>query len=480
MKKLMIAAPKSGSGKTVLTCGLLEVFRRRLKTAAFKCGPDYIDPLFHKRVLGIGSVNLDPFFETEEGLLEVFQRNLPGREGLALIEGVMGYFDGLGGTSPLASSAQAAKALDCPVVLAVDARGASLSLAAVVKGFLEYRPKELAGGRPTQIQGVILNRVSERIYTGLRAALEAELGIRVLGYVPSLDFLHIESRHLGLILPEEIGDLREQIGRLADVLSETLDIDGLLEIAGAFGEEFPLSESAGAFEEEFPPAPVGLGPAKFPFRLGVARDEAFCFYYQENLRLMEVLGARLVPFSPIHDPKLPEELDGLLLGGGYPEFWAKELEENGSMRRSIFQAAKDGLPILGECGGFLYLLERLEGADGKEYQMAGLFSGTGRKGKRLGNFGYAELTAEEDTAFLKRGETIKAHEFHYWQAEEAGCQMTARKPAGGKTWPCMRETARTMAGFPHLYYRSCPEFAKRFAGACRSYQYSRREKGGVR
>ena len=214
MKKLVIAAPKSGSGKTILTCGLLEVLKRRqIPTASFKCGPDYIDPLFHKRVLGVESRNLDSFFETQEGLREVFIRGCLGKEtGIALIEGVMGYFDGLAGTLPKASTYEVANTLQAPVILAVDARGSSLSLVALIKGFLDYVPfdRQDEKEKKSRIKGVVLNQVSPMIYPGLKKAIEEELGITVAGYIPRLDFLHIESRHLGLVLPDEIADLKEQ------------------------------------------------------------------------------------------------------------------------------------------------------------------------------------------------------------------------------------------------------------------------------
>ena len=465
MRKLMIAAPKSGSGKTILTCGLLEVFKKKfVPVASFKCGPDYIDPLFHKKILGQESRNLDSFFEDPDGLREVFLQGTEGKEeGLALIEGVMGYFDGLGGTSPQASAWDVAGILDCPVILVVDAKGASLSLIPLIKGFLDYQPAGYDRRGPG-IAGIILNRVSPMIYTGLKETLERELGVPVAGYIPPLDFLKIESRHLGLILPDEIADIQFQIRRLAGILEETLDIGLLLEISQRHTSQF---ENGRILRNKAIHKP---GTA---FHLGIAKDEAFCFYYRENLQAMEKAGGILTEFSPLHDKELPDGLDGLLLGGGYPELYADKLAENETMRMSIRKAAESGMPILGECGGFLYLLENLKTEDGHIFPMAGVFSGESGKGQRLGNFGYLTLTAEEDLPFLKKGMSMRGHEFHYWQTNDQGAGACARKPAGNKEWLCMRNYKNTLAGFPHLYYRSCPEFIAEFARCCRDYRMGR-------
>ncbi len=468
MKRLMIAAPKSGSGKTIVTCGLLELFKRRnIPLASFKCGPDYIDPLFHKRVLGLDSQNLDSFFESPQGLRKTFFAACKGKEeGLAMIEGVMGYFDGLGGTTARASAWEVASILECPVFLTVDARGSSLSLAALAKGFLEYEPSGFPERGKGRIAGLILNRVSPMIYPRLKETLEKELKIPVAGYLPPLDFLHLENRHLGLVLPEEIEDFREQIDRLADVLEETLDVEVLLSAAEAGGPEEEKTENS-----------FLKGKQGEPFCLGVARDEAFCFYYRENIRAMEAAGAVIKEFSPIHDSCLPEGLDGLLLGGGYPELYAGQLEQNRSMRECIQKAALEGMPVLAECGGFLYLLETLEDPDGHCHEMAGVFSGGSQKGVRKGNFGYLTLTAREKLPFLPKGGSIRGHEFHYWQTDCPGEGALAQKPEGKKQWLCMRHRPNILAGFPHLYYPSCPEFVQNFGEKCREYGAKKRRKG---
>ena len=457
----MITAASSGSGKTMITCGLLELFKRKgLNPLACKCGPDYIDGLFHKQVLELEGMNLDSYFEAPEELRDKYSRLSKGH--LPVVEGVMGYFDGLGGSTTRASSWEVAHILDLPAVLVVDARGASVSLAAVIKGFLEFE-------RPmgSQIKAVIFNRMSPMLYPRIRELVERETGIRAAGFVPELDFLKVGSRHLGLVLPEEIAGLREQMNRLGKCLEETIDWEFLEEL-GAEKEE------RDALEEENTEASC---TAAFSFRLGIAMDGAFCFYYQDNLRLLERLGGELVYFSPIHDRSLPEQLDGLILGGGYPELYCEALSLNESMREAVKKAAEGGLPVLGECGGYLYLLEELEAEDGRIWPMTGVLKGKGYKKGKNSRFGYIGVEAEKDSLYLKPGEQIRGHEFHYWDCEvlEEEWVMRAKKPVGNRSWPCIRIKNQVMAGFPHLFYPSCPAFAVRFAKACVRYKRKRDE-----
>ncbi len=499
MRGIMIAAPSSGSGKTMLTCGLLALLRKNgVEVEAFKCGPDYIDPLFHRNVLGIESCNLDSYFQKPEEI-----RQLAGRcteEGrLCLVEGVMGYFDGLGGVSAAGSSCEMAGILEIPVILVVDGRGASLSLCALIQGFLNYSPQGYTEGN-TRIAGVILNKTTAGMYGLLKQRIEEELPVRCLGYVPPLPWLKVESRHLGLVLPGEIRDLQQQMDRLAEEFEKSLDLKGILALAAAGGakagekccsvrkSEGESCCSAGRSAAENC-LPMGVsrrfseesrGPETHPsaqtcppaFRLGVALDEAFCFYYRENLRALEEQGAVIEYFSPLHDRQIPDGLDGLLLGGGYPELYAGALSANAGMRASVYRAAQSGMPMLGECGGYLYLLEELEGEDGMFYPMAGVFSGTGKREGRLRHFGYISLSSAGSNPWMQEQEEIRGHEFHYWhcQADDDEAVMTAKKPVGGRSWPAMRTCGRVLAGFPHLYYRSLPEFALRFAALCREYR----------
>lgn len=460
--RLMLAAPKSSSGKTMMTCGLLTAFLNRgICCQSFKCGPDYIDPMFHKYVLDIDGGNLDTFFLEKEQVRAQFMTQAKGAD-LSVIEGVMGYYDGVGGDSTWASSYEAACAVDTPVVLVLDCKGASLSLAALAKGFLEYR-------EDSHIRGVILNRTSQMMAERLKSAME-ELGLKVYGYLPDCEEGRLDSRHLGLVLPGEQKDLKEQLDKLAEKLEETIDMEGLLRLAQSAGS-LPETGERTTLLSNSPKGATSLryGSSEKEVLIGLARDEAFCFYYQENLRLLEEMGAKLVSFSPIHDKKLPDGIRGLLLGGGYPELYGQELSQNKSMIQDIRSAYSRSLPILAECGGFMYLHEELETRDNKIYPMAGIIKGKAFPTSRLSRFGYIEAFSLEDNAFLKKGESIRGHEFHYWDSTNNGCQMEARKPAGNRSWNCVHAQENLLAGFPHFYYPSNPVFPKRFLEVCKRF-----------
>lgn len=305
IRRIMIAAPKSGSGKTTITCGLLQIFRENGEDiSSCKCGPDYIDPMFHRQVLGVPSRNLDTFFTGEEGTRKLFLKDRREDE-LVVMEGVMGLYDGLGGIREEGSSYHLAKVTQTPILLVVDAKGMGRSVIPLISGFLAYDKAHL-------IRGVIFNRMSAAYYEILKPLAEDELGIAVLGYFPENKDLQIASRHLGLCMPGELEDLQGQIRMTAERLRETADISKLLQIAE---EAEPLEEET-VVEDS-----VETSEAMRP-RIAVARDEAFCFYYEENLRLLEQAGAEPVYFSPLHDRNLPENIHGLLLGGGYPELYA--------------------------------------------------------------------------------------------------------------------------------------------------------------
>ena len=458
--RIMLAAPKSGSGKTLLTCGLLEVLRRRgLNPIACKCGPDYIDPMFHRYVLGIPGRNLDSFFLPAEGVREVLVDAVREEQaGIAVLEGVMGYYDGLGGTETSASSWEIAEITDTPAILVLDCKGASLSVAAMASGFLHFRKK-------SHIAGVILNRVSSMYYERLAAAVEEASGLPVLGYLPESEECRMESRHLGLFLPGEIDRLRERIGRLADQMEKSIAVDRVLEVAGMLPLRIENKEKEKAENESMEAESI----AKFPacqeqkvtsrVRIGVARDEAFCFYYQENFHLLEQMGAELVYFSPLRDKKIPDRVDGLLFGGGYPENYARELAKNAAMRESIRRSIAAGMPFLAECGGFLYLHRTLEGSDGKHWEMAGVYPFDAYRTNRLRRFGYVRLLTSS-------GQEIHGHEFHYWESEDPGTDWEAVKPTGNRSWRCIHEKGGQIGGFPHLYYASCPDFLRKWLDVC--------------
>ena len=316
---IVIAASASGSGKTAVTMAMMKAFKNAgKKVRACKCGPDYIDPMFHREVLGIDSENLDLYFCDRERLKERFMHHAEGAE-LVVTEGVMGYYDGISLDSDQASTYDVARTLGLPVILVVPARGMASTILAVLKGMIEYR-------NDSNIRGIILNRISPMLYPKMKKMIEEGLQtmgfqVQVVGYVPEEDAFHLESRHLGLMLPEEIGNLKKQIDRAAEILTETLDMESVLKIAWE------------AKEMEYHPVKAKQEAAGRKVRIGVARDLAFCFYYKDNMELLKELGCEIIPFSPLEDTRLPEHLDGLLFGGGYPELCAKHLAENRAMRK---------------------------------------------------------------------------------------------------------------------------------------------------
>lgn len=442
--RILLGAAASGSGKTLITCGLLQALKnRKLQVTSFKCGPDYIDPMFHSRVIGTKSRNLDSFFADEDTVRYLLEKNARDCE-ISVIEGVMGYYDGLAGISAKASAYDVAKITKTPAVLIVNAKGMSLSAAAFIKGFVEYQ-------EDSQIRGVILNQVSSMMYPRLKQIIEEELSIKVYGYVPVVKDCVLESRHLGLVMPEEIVDLQQKLMELAEILENSVDIDGLLELA-EHAEELPVQES-----------PVAYHTGR-KIRIALAKDEAFCFFYQDNLELLEEMGAELVPFSPIHDKKLPEHIDGMLFHGGYPELYAKKLSENKEMLAAVCAAVQTGIPYMAECGGFMYLHQEMEDMEGHSWPMAGVIHGKSWRTPRLTRFGY--ITLEDGTCFGEHVGAIRAHEFHYFDSDCCGEAYTAKKPLSSRSWKCIHSDGQGMSGFPHMYYYSNLRVPEQFLRAC--------------
>ncbi len=452
--KFMIAAPKSGSGKTLITCGMLEILRRRgLNPVACKCGPDYIDPMFHRYVLGISGRNLDSFFLPANGVRDILSSAVSEEKAdIAVLEGVMGYYDGLGGIKEAASSWEIADITDTKAILVIDCKGSSLSAAALISGFLNFK-------KNSHIAGVILNRVSSMYYGVLASAIEELCKIPVLGYLPESKEYHMESRHLGLFMPGEIDHLRESIEKLADQMEKSVDVDRILEIAG-----MALTSKHNKFNQKTEILPETVEKAvseDSELIIGVARDEAFCFYYQENLHMLKQMGAKLIYFSPLRDKKIPDGINGLIFGGGYPENYAKELSENTEMLESVRSGIGSGMPFLAECGGFMYLHKSLEGLDGRIWQMAGIYPYEAYKTNKLSRFGYVRLLTPS-------GLEIHGHEFHYWESENPGTDWKAVKPTGKRDWRCIHENGAQIGGFPHLYYPSCKDFLSGWFKACKN------------
>lgn len=457
LPRVLFAAPRSGGGKTTVVCGMLEALKRKgLMPAGFKCGPDYIDPMFHRSVLGTPSYNLDLFFTSEPTVRALLAHNA-GEADIAVLEGVMGFYDGLGGGEAVASAYHLARATQTPVVLIVDARGAALSLAAVVKGFCDLRPDN-------NIAGVILNRASASTAHMVAPLIESECGLPVFGFLPDDPAFSLESRHLGLVTAAEIADIHARIESVADALIADVDIDAICNLAyGASALEYEPCDAIAVIDE--------------PVRIAVADDEAFCFYYDENLQMLSDLGAEVVRFSPIADESLPEGTDAIYLGGGYPELHATELSGNTSMLSSIRGACESGTPVFAECGGFLYLQETLCDLEGGTWPMVGVLPGHARYTGRLTRFGYVDLTCERDNILCEAGDVLPAHEFHYYDSDDNGDSFVACKPTSGRSWSCFQTTGNIVAGFPHLYFPACPQVARRLVCAARDHARGVRHAG---
>ena len=463
----MIAAIKSGSGKTTITCGLLEAIKQRgHAVAAFKCGPDYIDPMFHRKVIGVVSHNLDTFFSDDEQIRELYVKEGADNE-IAVIEGVMGLFDGLGGIRQEGSSYHLAKVLQIPIILVIDAHGMGRTMVPVLAGIKAYDEANL-------IKGVVLNNTSETFAKTIAGIIEEEVKIPVVGYVPKIRGIKIESRYLGLRLPEEIAGIKEQLAEFAIQLEQTVNVDKLLEIAESVdkvgvsnrGSQSDTQSSLNKYNQGSPNKYNQSSPDNdTKIRIAVAMDEAFNFYYDENLQMLKEYGAELIYFSPVHDRCLPDNINGILLGGGYPELKAEELSANISMRESIKKAIQLSIPSIAECGGFMYLHDSIRLEDGSVHPMVGVINAESCYAGKLVRFGYVEIT-EKRSLFLKEDGCIKGHEFHYFDSTDNGKDAVATKPVTGKNWECVHAGVNHWWGYPHLYYPSNPDFVEHFIEVC--------------
>lgn len=433
MSRVLIAGTNSGCGKTTVTCALLAALRGR-GVASFKCGPDYIDPMFHREALGINAHSLDPFFCRDK--LNWLLSTHAGKE-ISIIEGVMGYYDGKK-CSTDCSTYDVARTTNTPVVLVVNMKGMYNTVGAILRGFKEYQPD-------SNINGVIFNGISEGMYSQVAKVAENE-GILPVGYLPRIPESEVPSRRLGLVTAQEIDDIQSKLEHLAAYAQAW--IPNIMAIAS----KAPLLENHMLTSEE---TKANLNREFFisqnRIKIAVSRDEAFCFMYQENLELLESLGCDIVYFSPMHDSELPKDVQGLYLCGGYPELHAQMLSNNKTMLQDIRNAIESGMPTIAECGGFMYLHEKLG-----EHDMAGVIKGKTSETQKLQRFGYLTLTAMRDNLLCKKGESIRAHEFHYWQSDDNGTDFDSDKGA------CIHATETMYAGFPHLYFYANEQFARNF------------------
>lgn len=440
--RLMIAGTNSGCGKTTIVCGILAALKQlNNNCASCKCGPDYIDPMFHSMVFDIPSQNLDLFFTNEEQTRYLLAKNSNEKD-ITVIEGVMGFYDGMQMDSCKASSYELAKITETPAILVVNCKGMALSVVPIIKGFLDFKTDNT-------IKGVILNNVSPMTGKQLTEIIEKQLPIKVYGCIPKLEEFTLASRHLGLVTPYELNDIRESLDKLGKVIQEYVDVKALIELANetsVLETDIPVDWNKHL-----------LSKAGDGINIAVAFDRAFCFYYKENLELLQDLGCNLIYFSPLEDKEIPKEAQAVLLGGGYPEIYAKQLSENESMLKDLKARIERGLFCIAECGGFMYLHEKIEDENGCMFPMVGIINGECINKNKLVRFGYINVEGKSENALLAEKEVIKAHEFHYWDSTNNGESFTARKPSGKRQWDCCH-TENGLMGYPHFYYYSNLEF----------------------
>ena len=447
LPRIMIAGTNSGVGKTTVTLGIMSALvQKGIKVQGFKAGPDYIDPSHHTFVTGNASRNLDTWMMGENACRELFERSALNAD-VSVIEGVMGLYDGSIDSSGHGSSAHLAKILNIPVILVVNARGVAQSAGAVVMGFMEF-DKEI------NLAGIILNNVaSQNHYDIIKKAIEESCSVAVLGYLKKESDITIPERHLGLIPSEEKKINSALYDKLGQMVLETIDIDKLQEIAG----------SAAVFPDYNRSIFIERG-SSLDVTLAVARDSAFCFYYQDDIDLFEALGAKIIEFSPLADKSLPDGIDGIFMGGGFPELFADRLMKNESMMSSILEAHKQGTVIYGECGGMMYLLEKLIDCEGRSFKMSGVLIGTSRMENRRQGLGYVITDVTCDNIICKSADTFRAHEFHWSKLQDVPDDTVfaynTRKSNGKKTGIDGICKSNVLASYTHIHFSSNPDLAK--------------------
>ncbi|TFE00643.1 cobyrinate a,c-diamide synthase [Jeotgalibacillus salarius] len=445
--RILIAGVSSGVGKTSITLGLMAAFMKKgLSVQGFKCGPDYIDPAYHTAITNRPSRNLDSWMLTSDVMKEIFVNGSEGAD-ISIIEGMMGLYDGESPTSNRGSAAEISSLLKCPVILVVDCSAMARSAAAVVKGFQHLDPD-------VNIAGVIANRVgSEGHYKLIKEAVEQECGVPVCGYLTENEQIHMPERHLGLVPSIERGELNEQLERLGEAVAETVDLDRIYQMSS----QSSVTTENSLFKQRSP----------MNVKVAVAYDQAFNFYYQENLELIEAFGAEVIYFSPLKGEVLPPEADGLYLGGGFPEQFLKELADHNEVKQSIKDAIEKGLPVLAECGGLMYLSESITNVEGETYPMAGVLPGKTEMQMNIAAIGYREITGAEGNKFFKKETAMRGHEFHYSTFkphEELSSAYHVSSFFGTAEEGYLYKNV--VAGYTHLHFASNPEVLENFLGEC--------------
>jgi len=450
--RVLIAGVESGSGKTTVSLGLMLALKARgLSVQPFKVGPDFIDPSHHTRICGRPSRNLDTWMCDTKAVLEIFQRGTQGAD-LCVIEGVMGLFDGFGPDEERGSTAHVAKLLKAPVILVIDAAKTATSAAAIALGCREF-DQEL------QIAGVIFNHVgSPGHYRWLKHTLEKRVGIPSLGYLSPNPALCIEERHLGLVPSPERRPSPQFYARLLELIKATVDLERILEIA----RSAPSLPSLGK--------QIKNAAQKERVSIGIAFDQAFHFYYQDNLDLLEALGARLVYFSPLKDSQLPNDLHGLYIGGGFPEVFAEELAQNTRMKESIWKFYQAGAPIYAECGGLMYLCEALVDFEGHAHEMIGLVPARTIMQRDKLSLGYVEVEVLKDNILSRKGERFRAQTFHYSVLDGENPNPCYRAKHGEKFSYDGYGLKNLLATYIHAHFAAAPQLAENFVQSCLTFK----------
>ena len=508
MKGFVIAGTGSGSGKTTICLGIMAWLSQLDYTVApFKVGPDFIDPGHHTTLTGKVSRNLDSWMLTQETNETIFAKGCQGAD-IAVVEGVMGLFDGYSGTSEAGSTAQMAKWLGLPVILIVDARSMARSAAAIVQGFENFDPD-------LRFAGVIFNKTgSERHYDYLKSAVKSTCKMPCIGHLPRNEKIVMPERHLGLVTSDEHRINSETVAELTGMIETHTDLKKIVQSLPEVKSSLNLPGSQSNPRSKADRSQIARGSNARPtidapsikssessqVRIAVARDSAFCFYYQENLEALEACGAQIIPFSPISDKSLPSNIQGIYFGGGYPELFSETLSSNRSMMAEVKRASDIGMPIYGECGGFMYLCRDITGMDGNTtWPMTGCFPFSAIMSKRMRSLGYREITLTSDTLIGKAGDTLKGHEFHYSSIENddkisprGDANETIKESAtDGLTNGDKRlihriyqtkgrdgqdvtvkgyQKGKTLGSYLHAHFGSCARAAKSFVSACRDYQ----------
>lgn len=438
--RIVIAAASSGCGKTTIVTGILSALKNRgLKVQPYKIGPDYIDPGFHSRASGVQSRNLDSWLVPAKKLRDMFLESSQKFD-LAIIEGVMGLFDG--GSNGVSSTAEIAKLLDSPVILILDVKSQGSSAAATALGFKNFDPD-------LKFAGVILNRIGSENHRRMIEESLAKIGIQSFGAIRRDESLKLPERHLGLTPTTESAALDESIAKISAAIESQLNLDKILEVS-----KISLEPQI----DDFSRRP----------RIAIARDEVFSFYYPESLAILENLGAKLIYFSPLHDKILPE-CEGLIIGGGFPEMFAEDLEKNSSMRNSIYQAAQNSMPILAECGGFMYLSKSIQDFNGKIFEMCGVFESKVEMESKLQMVGYVEARLNRDCILGKAGEIFHAHEFHFSREIDSQDEsiFECTRLRNDQKYSAGRIKFNSIGSYLHFHFAGAESMARNFVDACR-------------